>query len=33
MHYGLYEGTPEDALKFKSLLEGYVKVVIKNKGE
>jgi L-ascorbate metabolism protein UlaG (beta-lactamase superfamily) len=33
IHYGLYEGTAEDALKFKSLLEGQIKVVIKNKGE
>ena len=31
MHFGLYEGTEADAQTFKTLLEGDVKVVIKNK--
>lgn len=29
IHYGLYEGTKEDALKFKDLLENKVEVMIK----
>jgi len=29
IHYGLYEGTKEDALKFKELLKGKVDVIIK----
>jgi len=29
MHYGLYEGSDEDALKFKTLLEPGIKVIIK----
>ena len=29
IHWGLYEGTEEDALKFKQLLEGKVEVVLK----
>jgi len=28
-HYGMYEGTNNDAIKFKELLEGKVKVVLK----
>ena len=28
IHYGMYEGTKEDALKFKQLLEGKVEVII-----
>ena len=28
IHYGMYEGTQEDALKFKELLDGKIKVVI-----
>lgn len=31
MHFGLYEGTEADAQTFKSLLDGFVKVVIKTK--
>lgn len=30
IHYGLYEGTNEDALKFKELLKGKVDVMVKN---
>ncbi len=30
MHYGLYEGTPEDAKTFKNLLEGKINVIILN---
>jgi L-ascorbate metabolism protein UlaG (beta-lactamase superfamily) len=33
MHFGLYEGTAEDAVKFKNLLDGVIPVVIKVKGE
>jgi L-ascorbate metabolism protein UlaG (beta-lactamase superfamily) len=33
MHYGMWEGTETDAQTFKDLLEGFVKVVIKTKGE
>jgi len=29
MHYGMYEGTVEDAEKFKKLLEGKIEVIIK----
>jgi L-ascorbate metabolism protein UlaG (beta-lactamase superfamily) len=28
IHYGMYEGTEEDALKFKELLDGKLEVVI-----
>ena len=28
IHYGMYEGTKEDALEFKELLDGKIKVVI-----
>jgi len=28
IHYGMYEGTKEDAQKFKELLEGKVEVLI-----
>ena len=28
IHYGMYEGTKEDAVKFKELLEGKMEVVI-----
>jgi L-ascorbate metabolism protein UlaG (beta-lactamase superfamily) len=33
MHFGLYEGTADDATTFKNLLDGTIPVVIKNKGE
>jgi L-ascorbate metabolism protein UlaG (beta-lactamase superfamily) len=33
MHFGLYEGTSEDALNFKAQLDGIIPVVIKVKGE
>jgi L-ascorbate metabolism protein UlaG (beta-lactamase superfamily) len=33
MHFGLFEGTNEDAQSFKNLLEGVIPVVIKVKGE
>jgi L-ascorbate metabolism protein UlaG (beta-lactamase superfamily) len=33
MHFGLFEGTSEDAQSFKNLLEGVIPVVIKVKGE
>jgi L-ascorbate metabolism protein UlaG (beta-lactamase superfamily) len=33
MHFGLYEGTAEDADTFKDLLDGIIPVVIKTKGE
>lgn len=32
MHFGLYEGTSDDALSFKDLLDGVIPVVIKEKG-
>jgi len=32
MHFGLYEGTSDDALSFKNLLDGVIPVVIKEKG-
>jgi len=32
IHFGMYEGTMEDALKFKRLLEGKVEVMILQKG-
>jgi L-ascorbate metabolism protein UlaG (beta-lactamase superfamily) len=31
MHYGLYEGTLEDAKTFKNLLEGKINVIILKK--
>jgi L-ascorbate metabolism protein UlaG (beta-lactamase superfamily) len=33
MHYGVYEGTADDAATFKNLLDGTIPVVIKVKGE
>ena len=33
MHFGLYEGTPEDATTFKTLLNGVIPVIIKVKGQ
>jgi len=33
MHYAMWEGTEADAQTFKEMLKGYVKVVIKTKGE
>ena len=33
MHFGLYEGTAEDAVTFKSLLKGSIPVIIKEKGK
>jgi L-ascorbate metabolism protein UlaG (beta-lactamase superfamily) len=33
MHFGLYEGTIEDAQTFKNLLDGIIPVVIKQRGE
>jgi L-ascorbate metabolism protein UlaG (beta-lactamase superfamily) len=32
IHYGMYEGTKEDAEKFKELLDGKMKVVILEPG-
>jgi L-ascorbate metabolism protein UlaG (beta-lactamase superfamily) len=31
IHYGLYEGTHQDAVLFQNLLKGKIKVILKNK--
>jgi L-ascorbate metabolism protein UlaG (beta-lactamase superfamily) len=33
MHFGLYEGNAADAITFKTLLDGFMPVVIKEKGQ